>query len=102
MGSAALKEAAVVFTKSLLDPLKQIWVISFLFQRIMIGVRDDMQRHSPTMMCSADVTGSLVPTVAKQIQSVEPETSRLTLREQTQTCGENRTSVCIQECKGLN
>lgn len=28
---------------------------------------------SPTMMCSAEVTGSLVPTVAKQIQSVEPE-----------------------------
>lgn len=29
---------------------------------------------SPTMMCRAEVTGSLVPTVAKQIQSVEPET----------------------------
>lgn len=28
---------------------------------------------SPTMMCSAEVTGSLVPTVAKQMQSVEPE-----------------------------
>lgn len=32
-------------------------------------------RDSPTMMCRAEVTGSLVPTVAKQIQSVEPETS---------------------------
>lgn len=28
------------------------------------------------MMCSAEVTGSLVPTVAKQIQSVEPETNK--------------------------
>jgi len=27
---------------------------------------------SPTMMCRAEVTGSLVPTVAKQMQSVEP------------------------------
>lgn len=31
------------------------------------------------MMCSAEVTGSLVPTVAKQIQSVEPETNKRTV-----------------------
>lgn len=31
-----------------------------------------MDVDSPTMMCNADVTASLVPTVAKQIQSVEP------------------------------
>lgn len=42
------------------------------------GVRS---RDSPTMMCRAEVTGSLVPTVAKQIQSVEPETN-------TQSCKE--------------
>lgn len=28
------------------------------------------------MMCSAEVTGSFVPTEAKQMQSVEPETDR--------------------------
>lgn len=28
--------------------------------------------YSPTMMCKAEVTGSLVPTVAKQMQSVDP------------------------------
>lgn len=33
-------------------------------------------RDSPTMMCRAEVTGSLVPTVAKQVQSVEPDTNR--------------------------
>lgn len=38
-------------------------------------------RDSPTMMCRAEVMGSLVPTVAKQIQSVEPETN-------TQSCEE--------------
>lgn len=31
---------------------------------------------SPTMMCKAEVTGSLVPTVAKQMQSVEPATKK--------------------------
>lgn len=30
------------------------------------------ESHPPTIMCKADVTGSLVPTVAKQMQSVEP------------------------------
>lgn len=33
-----------------------------------------MCRDSPTMTCRAEVTGSLVPTVAKQMQSVEPWT----------------------------
>lgn len=28
--------------------------------------------YSPTMMCKAEVTGSLVPTVPKQMQSVDP------------------------------
>ncbi len=33
------------------------------------------------MMCSAEVTGSLVPTVAKQIQSVDPETNKQTNKQ---------------------
>lgn len=36
------------------------------------------------MMCSAEVTGSLVPIVAKQIQSVEPETNKTVMRQQLQ------------------
>lgn len=39
-------------------------------------------RDSPTMMCRAEVTGSLVPTVAKQIQSVEPDTNRVDVKIQ--------------------
>lgn len=39
-------------------------------------------RDSPTMMCKAEVTGSLVPTVAKQIQSVEPDTNRVDVKIQ--------------------
>lgn len=35
-----------------------------------------MCRDSPTMTCRAEVTGSLVPTVAKQMQSVEPWTKQ--------------------------
>lgn len=33
---------------------------------------DQTDLNSPTMMCKAEVTASLVPTVVKQIQSVDP------------------------------
>lgn len=33
---------------------------------------DRVAIDSPTMMCNAEVTASLVPTVVKQMQSVEP------------------------------
>lgn len=45
---------------------------------------DSEGSDSPTMMCNAEVTGSLVPTVAKQIQSVEPETNKQMKVKRTQ------------------
>lgn len=52
--------------------------------RIMINAVGGVVRSydSPTMMCRAEVTGSLVPTVAKQVQSVEPDTNRVDVKIQ--------------------
>lgn len=35
--------------------------------------RPQTAHYLPNMMCKAEVTGSLIPTVAKQTQSVEPK-----------------------------
>lgn len=54
---------------------------------------------SPTIMCSAEVTGSLVPTVAKQIQSVEPEKHHQS-RHKDPADPFTEAEVCISEVEG--
>lgn len=54
-------------------PLEGIYLFSIHFLNDVNQIWDSvMDVDSPTMMCNTDVTASLVPTVAKQIQSVEP------------------------------